>query len=211
MLVLLKRAVLLLLIFPLAACAESDKYQEGDHYVQLSKPVATANADKVEVLELFWYGCPHCYALEPSLNKWVAEAPDYVEFKRMPGLMASSWLDHGKAYYAAEVLGVVDKTHEALFTAIHRYGQQLADQASLAGFYASQGVNEDEFNKVFSSFAVKSKINQAKAKQRNYRASGVPAIIVNGKYRVSTTMKAGPQGLFDVVDFLVEKERSARP
>jgi len=211
MLKLLRRAIFLILVFPLVACADSDRFQEDDHYVKLSKSVATSNADKIEVLELFWYGCPHCYSLEPTLNAWAAKLPSDVQFERMPGFMASSWEAHGRAYYTAEVLGVVEQTHEALFTAIHMYKQRLSNQAALSAFYASHGVDEARFNKVFTSFAVQSKINQAKAKQRDYRASGVPAIIVNGKYRVSTTMKAGTQGMFEVIDFLIAKERALMP
>ena len=209
MLITLKRALLVLLVFPIVACAEPARFQEGVHYVELPKAVSTGSSDKIEVLELFWYGCPHCYALEPTLNSWVDKKPSDVAFKRMPGLMARSWIDHGKAYYTAEALGVLDQTHEELFNAIHKFRKRISDQDSLAKFYASHGVDKDKFIKTFNSFSVKSKLNQALSKQKAYQASGVPAIIVNGKYRVSTTMAAGQNGMFEVINFLVEKERAA--
>lgn len=204
----LKKSLIILLFVPLLACAEeSAVYKEGEHYKTLSKPVATDAKGKIEVVELFWYGCPHCYSLEPLVEKWASTLPQHVVFKRMPAMMASHWEVNGRAYYAAEILGVAEQTHQKLFDAIHRQGQKIFDQESLADFYASQGVDKVEFNKAFNSFLVSSRVQQAKQRQRGYQATGVPAVVVNGKYLVSTTMKAGGDGLFDVVDFLIEKER----
>lgn len=204
----LKKSLIILLFFPLLACAdEGAVYKEGEHYKTLPKPVATDSKGKVEVVELFWYGCPHCYSLEPLIKKWVSTLPSHVVFKREPSMMASHWEVNGRAYYAAQILGVAEQTHQKLFDAIHRQEQQIFDRKSLAAFYASQGVDKVEFNKAFDSFLVSSRVQQAKQRQRGYQATGVPAIVVNGKYLISTTMKAGGDGLFDVVDFLIEKER----
>ena len=203
----LKKSLIILLFLPLLACAdEGAVYEEGEHYKTLPKLVATDDKGKVEVVELFWYGCPHCYSLEPSVEKWVSTLPQHVDFKQMPAMMASHWEANGRAYYAAEILGVAKQTHQKLFDAIHRQGQKIFDQESLADFYASQGVDKVEFNKAFNSFLVSSRVQRAKQRQRGYQATGVPAIVVNGKYLVSTTMKAGSNGLFDVVDFLIEQE-----
>jgi len=205
----LKSFSLFFLLLPLYACAAEDApYQEGEHYVTLPKPVATDDKDKIEVLELFWYGCPHCYVLEPRVNTWVSKMPPDVAFKRMPAVMAKHWENHGRAYYAAELLQVLDSTHQALFDEIHKRRQPVSDQVSLAAFYARHGVDEVMFNSTFNSFAVNSRIQRARVKQREYRATGVPTVIVNGKYRVGSTMKAGSQGLFDVVDYLIKKERN---
>ncbi len=210
MLHILKKSLIALLFFPLLACAEQNEiYKEGEYYKIISKPVITTNQDKIEVVELFWYGCPHCYSLEPLVNKWAQDLPSYIDFKRMPAVMARSWVVHARAYYAAEILGAPEHTHEMLFTAIHKHNKRIFDQTTLAEFYATQGLNQAEFNKVFKSFAVNSKIQQAKTKQRGYQATGVPAVIVNGKYLISTTMKAGTKDLFKVVDYLVEKERKS--
>ena len=200
----LKRVVILLMILPVMACAQDKApYKEGEHYFKLDKEVATTSGDKIEVLELFWYGCPHCYALEPRLNKWLETAPDDIAFQRMPAVMGRGWDVHGKAYYAVEQLGALERTHEALFAALHRTGAKLYDQASLAGFYAQQGVDAQEFNKAYASFSVNSKLQKARLQQQAYRARGVPAIIVNGKYRVGSQ-----KDMLKVVDYLVDNERS---
>lgn len=210
MLKIVKKSLLILLMVPLIACADADApFREGEHYVELSRPVATGSDGKIEVVELFWYGCPHCFQLEPRIERWLENKPADVEFKRMPAVLAKHWEVHARAYYASALLGVEEKTHGALFDALHKERQRLFDQVSLAGFYAKHGVDEVKFNQAFKSFSVNSKIQQAKSRQRNYQATGVPAIIVNGKYRVGTTMKAGDRGLFDVVDYLIKKERSA--
>lgn len=208
MLYILKKSLIALLFFPLLACAEQNEtYTEGEYYKTISKPVITTNQNKIEVVELFWYGCPHCYSLEPLVNKWAKDLPSYIDFQRMPAVMARSWEVHARAYYAAEILGVSEQAHEMLFTAIHKHNERIFDQTTLTEFYVKQGLDQAAFNKVFKSFAVNSKIQQAKTKQRGYQATGVPAVIVNGKYLISTTMKAGTKDLFKVVNYLVEKER----
>ena len=199
-----RQLVMLLMFVPLVACAQEENapYKEGEHYFKLRDEVATKDPSKVEVLELFWYGCSHCFALEPRLKSWEKTIPDYVDFQRMPAVMGRGWDIHGRAYYAAEQLGLVEATHEALFNAIHRNRAPLFDNVALAGFYAQFGVDELTFNKAYKSFSVNSKVQQAQLKQRKYQARGVPAIIVNGKYRVDSQ-----KDMLKVVDYLVEKER----
>lgn len=206
-----KRWLLCLLVLPMVACAQSDApYQEGEHYIELSKPVATSDATKVEVVEFFWYGCPHCYALEPSVNRWNEKRPADVKFVQLPAVLNPRWEEHARAYYSAQSLGVLDKTHQALFNELHVKRSPLFTQQRLAEFYAGYGVPEDAFNKAFKSFPVGAQISKVKTAQRAYQLTGVPAFIVNGKYKVSGTMKAGAEGLFDVVDYLIQKERSAK-
>lgn len=210
MIKLIKKSLLILLMMPLFACADiSEPYIEGEHYAELPDPVSTGNSEKIEVLELFWYGCPHCYALEPRLEAWVKTLPQDVEFVRMPAVLARHWVNHARAYYAAALLGVEEKTHSALFKALHEKRENISDPASLARFFAQHGVSEKDFSQAFKSFSVSSKLQKAQINQRKYRASGVPAIIVNGKYRVGMGMKGGDKELFDVVEFLIRKERQA--
>lgn len=211
MLQLVKRSLFFILMMPLLACAESaTNFKEGEHYVELSTPATTSAPEgNIEVVELFWYGCPHCFQLEPHIEHWLKESPNDVTFVRMPAVMGPGWELHARAYYAAALLGVEDKTHAPLFDAIHRKRENLFNQGALSAFYANYGVKPSEFDQALKSFSVNSKIMQAKNRQKDYRATGVPAIIVNGKYRVSTTMKAGDKGLFDVVDYLIRKERMA--
>jgi protein dithiol oxidoreductase (disulfide-forming) len=200
-----------LLAVPMMACAQIDApYKEGEHYTVLAKPVATVDVNKIEVVELFWYGCPHCYSLEPLVDRWAAQRPNDVEFIRMPAVLNSNWETHARAYFAAQELGVLEKTHGALFYALHVQRKPLFTQEMLAGFYADYGVGEEAFNKVFKSFVVSAQISRVKKAQRGYRLTGVPVVVVNGKYKVDGTMKAGSKGLFDVVDYLIEKERAAK-
>ena len=208
---LIKKSFLILLMMPLLACAEAEQeFRAGEHYVELPRAASTSAPEgKIEVVELFWYGCPHCYQLEPRLEKWATELPNDVKFVRMPAVMGRGWELHARAYYAAALLGVEGKTHAALFDAIHKKRENLFDQKSLAGFYAKYDVKEADFNQAFNSFSVNSKIMQSKNCQKDYRATGVPAIIVNGKYRVGAGMKAGEDGLFEVVNYLIRKERKA--
>ncbi len=211
MIQIIKKFLLTLLMVPLLACAESQApYEEGEYYKKLPDPVSTGNSGKIEVLELFWYGCPHCYALEPRLEAWAAKLPQDVEFKKMPAVLARHWVVHARAFYAAALLGVEKNVHSALFEALHERRENISDQASLAKFFARHGVSEKDFNQAFKSFSVSSKLQKAQINQRKYRASGVPAIIVNGKYLVGMGMKGGDKELFDVVEFLIDKERQSR-
>ena len=207
----IKKSLLILLMAPLLACAESEQtLRAGEHYVELPRAVSTSAPEgAVEVLELFWYGCPHCYQLEPRIEQWLTHLPKGVKFVRMPAVMGRGWELHARAYYAAALLGVEKKTHAALFDAIHKKRENLFDQNSLAGFYAKHGVKEADFNQAFNSFSVNSKIMQSKNRQKDYRATGVPAFIINGKYRVAAGMKGGEEGMFDAIDFLIKKEREA--
>jgi len=205
-----KSWLLCLLVLPMMACAQSDApYKEGEHYIELPKAVATSDPSKIEVLEFFWYRCIHCYNLETAVEKWTAKLPSDVKFVQLPTILGGNWEPQARAYYAAKALNVLEQTHRPLFDALHKEGRPLVNQESLAGFYASYGVSEDDFNKAYKSFPVSAQISRVKKSQREYRVSGVPLVIVNGKYKVSGTMKAGASGLFDVVDYLVERERLA--
>lgn len=206
-----KRWLLCLLVIPMMACAQTDSpYKEGEHYIELSSSAATSDASKIEVVELFWYGCPHCYSLEPLVERWKAQVPSDVKFVRMPAVLNRTWEIHARAYYAAQALGVLKESHQDLFDALHKFRKPLISQESLAGFYTQYGVTEEDFNKAFKSFPVSGQISRVKKAQREYRTTGVPEFIVNGKYKVSGTMKAGASGLFDVVNYLIEKERAAK-
>lgn len=186
---------------------QADDIVAGQHYQEIKPPVPTSvGADKVEVLELFWYGCPHCYAFEPQLKEWLAKKPDYVEFVRVPAVFAHNWEVHARAYYAAIQLGVLDKVHSALFDAIHRDGRKVFSEDELVAFFADQGVPEAEFRKAYESFDVDTKTRHAISLTRQYGITGVPAIIINGKYRTSG-QEAGDYGtLLKVVETLADKE-----
>ena len=200
----------LTLMTPTALFAET--YVENTHYELVTPAQPTSSGDKVEVLELFWYGCPHCYHFEPYVQKWLKTKPANVEFGRIPGIFRPEWALFGRAYYTQEALGVFDKTHEALFAAVHELKRKLETEDQLAAFFAENGVKDDDFRKAFRSFAVESKVRRAQEMSQRYGAKGVPTIIVNGKYRVGATMP-GVQthaNVFKVADYLIQKESTAK-
>jgi thiol:disulfide interchange protein DsbA len=199
----------LLLPFCMTAAALAEDYTEGKQYVRLSNPQPTSAADKVDVVELFWYGCPHCYHLEPFINTWLENKPEGVVFVRLPAIVGPRWEPLAKAYYTAEILGVLDQTHEALFKAIHDKQQKFPDEAALQDFFVAQGVSAEDFKKAYNSFAVSVKVNNAKMMTRRYAISGVPTVIVNGKFSTSGSLAGSNEGIIKVVDYLVAQELAA--
>jgi len=178
----------------------------GQGYEMVTPPQPTTSKDKVEVVELFWYGCPHCFKLEPYVERWLKRKPKNVKFVRMPGMFRQSWEIHGRAYYTAEILGVVDKVHGAMFSAIHEQKRKMSDEGSIMAIFKNHGVSEKDFKRVFRSFAVETKIRRAKDMGRRYGIKGVPALIVNGKYRTSAHDAGGNAKVFKVVNKLVKQE-----
>ena len=192
-----------LLTGPLAAA----EYSEGMQYLRLANPQPTSVADKVEVVELFWYGCPHCFDLEPHIRQWLETKPDDVEFVRMPAVLGPGWELLGKGFYTAELLGVEDRIHPALFEALHVKKQKINDEAALQDFFVNHGVSAEDFRKTFASFAVSVKLNNAKAMTRRYAITGEPTLIVNGKFSTGGRQAGSYANIIKVVDYLVARER----
>lgn len=183
---------------------------EGIEYKRVSPAQPTITRDKVEVVELFWYGCPHCFHFEPDLNKWLANKPDNVEFVRVPAVFNPVWALHARAYYAAVTLGLYDngkhEFHGAFFDEIHKHKKRLDNKNALRTFFARFGVSAEDFNNTFESFAVNTKVNRAADLSKRYQLDGVPSLIVNGKYRTDGPMAGGQKGMLKVLDFLIKKE-----
>ncbi len=186
----------------------ADTYQEGKHYEVISPPVPTASTDKIEVVELFWYGCGHCFSFEPLVHDWLKTKPADVEFRQIPAVFAPNWVPHARAFYAAAALGVSDKLHRPLFDAIHVDERKLFTEESLVKFADEVGIPKAEFADAYASFAIDGKIKQAMLATRDYGINGVPSVIVNGKYRVTATLAGGQKDMLKVVNFLVDKERA---
>lgn len=208
----LRHCWLLAVLLPCLAFAGSNAgpFKEGVEYELLARPQPTETGDKVEVVELFWYGCPHCYRLEPAIEEWLENIPENVVYRRIPAVFRPEWMVHAQAFYAAKALGVLDKIHGPLFDAIHAEKRRLNDEQSLAGFFAEHGVKREDFIKTYRSFAVKTKAQRAKAMTRRYGISGVPAIIVNGKYRTSVDKAKGEERLMEVINALAAKENAGK-
>lgn len=194
-----------------AASAIAGEPNEGFEYQRISPPIPTKTGEKVEVLELFWYGCPHCYHLEPDLQKWLANKPAAAEFRRMPAVLNDVWAFHAKAFYTSEALGVLDQMTPAIFNAMHEKKQRLADPESIKAIFVANGVSADDFDRTFNSFFVDMQVRQARELSKKYGIDGVPAIAVNGKFRTSATLAGGTPQMFDVVNHLVAMEAAGGP
>ena len=157
-------------------------------YEIISPAQPTQHPDKIEVIEFFWYGCPHCYSFEPLLDNWSKNLPKNVEFIRQPAAFNELWSKHAKAYYTAEALGIVDKVHADLFDAIQNKKESLDTEEALSKFFIAHGVNETQFKEAYNSFVVDSKMRQAPLMAARYGITGVPAIIINGKYKTNGTL-----------------------
>jgi thiol:disulfide interchange protein DsbA len=185
-----------------------ERFQPGTHYRVMTPVQPTSVAPgKVEVLEIFWYGCPHCYTLEPHIREWISnEMPSNAAFVRIPATLNRGWQVHARAYYTAEALGRIDEMHEGLFKAMNVDRSPLNTEDKLIEFFGNYGVSKQEFLDAFNSFAVQTKLRRADSLVRRYRITGVPAIVVNGKYVTGAEMSGGIPQLFEVVEFLIEKE-----
>jgi thiol:disulfide interchange protein DsbA len=176
-------------------------------YTLIEQPQAVPANGKVHVEELFWYGCGHCFSLEEHVESWAAKLPSDVQFSRIPAMFGKSWVIHAQLYYMGEVLGITETSHSDIFKAIHINGKRLQLKSEQKEFFAAYGVSEEDFDKAYSSFTVKSRLQQGDKRIRAYRVSGVPAIVVNGKYLVDASSAGGQQNMFKVVDYLIAKER----
>lgn len=182
----------------------AEPFVAGKDYTVLSNPGKVEKPGMIEVREFFWYGCPHCYRLEPYVASWLASKPANINFVRSPAAMNPVWEQNARGYYAVELMGLTNKVHKPLFDAIHQKNQRLFDQKSLANFYQGYGVDSNKFNAMFNSFAVSGKIAQSKQLAQAYQLDGVPALVVNGKYVV----KGEDQKVIQVVNYLINKERA---
>lgn len=207
----IKRITFLMLLLPMAMCqAETEKYEAGVHYEVLPQPIRTADATKIEVNEVFSYTCGHCFNFEAVLHPWSKNLAADVDFQQTPAVWQPSLEPFARAYYSAVMLGVLDQTHMTIFEALHVKKQPLRSEEDFAAIFNAAGVDGLRFSKAYNSFGMTSMVNQAKARVRGYRVQGTPEVIVNGKYRVSSRNAGGFDGMLNVADFLIEKERNAK-
>ncbi len=205
-------AVLTITVFSILgmgfSVAAEPEFHEGFEYTKVIPPQPTqVEKGQVEVVELFWYGCPSCFRFEPSLNKWLKSKPKNVKFLRIPAQLNPSWTLHAKAFYVAQLLKVGDKIHAPFFDEIHKNNNSLNSKAKLIQFFKKHGVNEKKFNETFDSFSVQTRIKQSKALVDKYGINGVPTLIINGKYRVSTSnMDSNDAKLIKLINYLVKLE-----
>lgn len=189
--------------------AQAKAPQEGMEFRAVNPPQSTDTPGKIEVLEFFWYGCPHCNALEPALKEWLArQAPD-VAFRKVHVGLGPSWVAHQQLFYTLEAMGRTGELNERVFAAIHVEQNPLDRPERMADFVAKYGVDRKQFLETFESFAVKTRMRKAGTMAEAYRLDGVPALAVNGRWFTSPSMAGGTQ-VFRVLDALIERERKAR-
>ena len=203
----------LVLLLPLVSIAygQVERFVDGTHYVTLESPVSTRDDSRIEVIEAFWYGCSHCFRFEPLIEDWKSNAPDDVDFVRFPAMWDGLMKIHAQIFYTAEALNAVELVHEAVFNEIILEGNRLQNERQIGELFARHGIDQEEFNRAFSSFGVRTRVNQAESRMQDYRIRSTPNMIVNGKYVVANDPDEVPtqQMMLDIVDFLVAKERAA--
>ena len=206
------QATLLVTLLPFgsASFGQIERFVAGTHYQEIANPVNTNDSSKVEVIEAFWYGCSHCFRFEPLIADWEDNTPDYVDFVRFPALWNGLMKVHAQVYYAAEALDSLDVLHEQIFNAINVERNMLQNEDQIGDLFEQHGVSQSDFESAFNSFSVRTKVNQAEKRMTDYGIRSTPNMIVNGKYLVATGENVRTQQeMLDIVDFLVEKERSA--
>ena len=192
--------------------ATAEDYMEGVEYTRISKPMRTvAEPGTIEVREYFWYGCPHCNNLEPFLQRWLDTNPKNISLKVQPTIFRENWAPAAQAFYTAGVLGVLDKTHHAMFDAIHNDNRKnlLGDDLAMEVFFEEHGVAPADFRKAWGSFSVQSRVKQAVRMTRKSGIKGVPAVVVNGKYVTDPGIAGGYREMFKVIEYLVAKEMAS--
>ena len=181
---------------------------EGTHYVKLAQPVAVAVPGKIEVIEFFWYGCPHCNAFEPMLDAWQKKLPADVAFRRVPvAFREEPYVAHQRIFYALDEMKLVEQMHRKVFYAIHNERQRLDKPADIAAFMTKNGIDGAKFLEHYNGFSMQTKLAQAAQLAKAYRIDGVPSIGVQGRYFTSPSVAGSPERSLAVADWLIQQSR----
>ena len=183
---------------------------EGVEYQRLTTPQTVETGAKVEVREFFWYGCPHCYVLEPYLETWVKTLPKNAAFVRTPGVFNERWAVHARAYYAFEALGLTTKLHRKFFDAMHVEKRTFEDPALIADFVAEQGGNRKAFLDTYASFGVQNSVGRATRLAQAIQMQSVPTLMIDGKYVTNANIAGGYDKVPEILNFLVKKAAAER-
>ena len=181
-------------------------FVEAKDYQLITPPVKTSQPDKVVVTEIFWYGCPHCFRFEPYAERLAAELPEGAVFEQVPSSLNPRWTEHARAYYSFKLMGALDQTHRQFFDAMHLKRERLDNVDAMAQFVAAQGLDEKAFREYYYSFPVETQIRKNNQKEKRYGHSGVPAVIVNGKYLVTGSLAGSNERMVSIINFLVSRE-----
>ena len=184
--------------------------KEGTDYLKLDKPVAVDTAGRIEVIEFFWYSCPHCNAFEPRLEEWGKHLPKDVLLRRVPVAFRDDFEPQQRLFYTLEAMGKLDELHRKVFQAIHAERQELKTEAAITAWAEKQGLNRAKFSEFYQSFSVAGKARRAKQMQDAFRIEGVPSLGVAGRYYTDGTLAQNMERALQVVDHLVGQVRKGR-
>jgi thiol:disulfide interchange protein DsbA len=187
--------------------ASSADFEEGKAYKRIIPKVPTESNGKSEVVEIFWYGCPHCYNLEADLNKWLKSKPENVAFRRIPAIFPNrpAWAFHAQVYYTAEALELLDKTHASFFERIHELKKPMQTEEEIAAFFAEFGIGKKDFDSAWKSFAVNIKVKRARELTQRYNINAVPTLIVNGEFQTGNSLSGSSENTFAVINQLTQR------
>lgn len=202
--------ILLAVVLSLVGLTAKAELHPGKEYELLSPPQVVETGKKIEILEIFAYPCPHCFDLEADINKWAKQLPKDVEFRRMPAIFRDSWIPFAKVFFTFEAMGITEKLHGEFFNAIHVHRARFDDDNAIFDWVEKQGISRKNFSETYSSFSVQSKALRAKQQTKAYGVSGVPAVIVDGKYRTSVSNTGSHAGLLSALDQLIKQARQER-
>ncbi len=192
----------------LSTVVSAKEYAPGKGYELIANPQPVLADGRVHVEEIFWFGCPHCFTLEPSIEKWKQSLPSQVAFSKMPALFNKTWASHAQLFYTVEALGLSDSLNSKIFKAIHVDKKRLLGQDAQREFVlANSSVSKQSFDDTYRSFGVKSQMKRADKRIQNYQITGVPAVVVNGKYLVSVSTAGSQDAFFDVLNYLIKKNK----
>jgi thiol:disulfide interchange protein DsbA len=209
---LIGRALFVLLTaVALASGTAGAQLVEGKNYRRIPNPQPVETGKKIEVIEFFSYGCPHCAELEPYLDAWLAKAPQDVAFRRVPVMFQPRWVSLAKVYYTLDALGVESKLSPNVFKAVHGSNVALWDTGKFYDWAAGEGLDRKKVEEVFSSFAIDGKMKRAMQLAQQYNIQAVPTVIVDGKFVTSSSDVGTHAQLPAAIDELVSKARAERP
>jgi thiol:disulfide interchange protein DsbA len=189
--------------------ARAQQLRPGSDYTVLKPELPVETQGKIEVLEFFWYGCPHCYGLEPLLEAWLPKLPADTQFRRIPAVFNERWAKDAAIFYALEASGNLERLHRPLFDAIHRDALKTDNGQALGQWLTKNGVDTRKFDEVGRSFSVQSKVRRAAQLSSAYRIEGTPAMAVHGRYTVGTDR--GHAAMLATVDYLIDQVRRNPP
>lgn len=197
-------------MFLMSGAMAFDPAVEGTDYTHLSRPLAVETGKQIEVVEFFWYRCPHCNQLEPGLEAWAKKLPKDARLRQVPAVFNPNWLPAAKLFYALDQLGLLNRLHGKVFDAYHKDKLDLDNEAQLLAWMKKQGVDETRFKAAYGSFSVQTRAMKGAQAARDAGITGVPALLVDGKYLTSISMTFTEERLFEVLDQLIQRARSER-